>query len=54
MNDHVEEKQRVASLLSSIKTPVELDAIYAKEIGASLPNTDDNDEEEPVNDDFIL
>jgi len=49
MTDHVEEKQRVATLLSSIKTPEELDAIHAKETGTTLST----DGEEPMNDDFV-
>ena len=46
-NNDVEEKKRVASLLSSIKTHEKMDAVYLKEVG--IP--DDNGEE-PVEDDW--
>lgn len=32
-NDDVKEKERIASLLSSVRTPEELDAVYAQEVG---------------------
>ena len=47
--DNVEEKKRVASLLSSVKTPEELDAVYAQEMGIA---DDDTGDDNPVKDDF--